>query len=60
VTWFQLVKVRLTNLRSLRHPLIVLETRPVKTESFETQSRRYSGTAFLAMNCSSLVAVGPM
>jgi hypothetical protein len=26
----------------------------------ETQGRRYSGTAFLAMNWSSLVAVGPM
>jgi hypothetical protein len=45
---------------AVRHPLIVLETRRAKTESFETQGRRYSGTAFLAMNWSSLVAVGPM
>jgi hypothetical protein len=39
---------------------IVLETRWAKAESFETQGRRYSGTAFLTMNWSSLVAVGPM
>jgi hypothetical protein len=31
-----------------------------KMEGFETQGRRYSGTAFLPMNWSSLVAVGPM
>ena len=31
-----------------------------KTESFETKGRHYSGTAFFAMNSSSLVAGGPM
>ena len=31
-----------------------------ETESFETRGRRYSGTALLAMNWSSVVAGGPM
>jgi hypothetical protein len=54
-----------SRMRSRRSPSWAIWTRALVTtreiaSTLETQGRRYSGTAFWAMNWSSLEAVGPM